>query len=44
MIIKKSKKGIGIKIEKLWKQGSDQKQVREWKKVKDEAQSLLYAE
>ena len=33
-----------MKSEKLWKQVSNQKQVREWKQVKDGVKGLLYVE
>ena len=38
------KKGIGIEGEKLLKQVRGQKQVREWKQVKDGAKGSLYVE
>ena len=44
MIIKifNLKKGIGIEGEKVLKQVRGQKQVREWKQVKDGAKCSLY--
>ena len=44
MIIKifNLKKGIGIEGEKVLKQVRGQKQVREWKQVKDGAKGSLY--
>ena len=49
MIVKKLnfKREIGINREKLWKQirgQKVQKQIREWKQVKDGTQGLLYLE